>query len=149
MKSPMETINAAWGQSARGGLGIERIRDEASEKIVRASDITVSATAVSNSIVTLATVPDGENWRIEHLTFRNHTASAANLTVYLVPNGLTAAEASNAVFGRSIAADTAVIVSEAIGYQLLAGEKLQCISGSATSFIAFARLTRITQGVAA
>lgn len=133
-------------------LGIERIRDEASEKTVRASDITVSATQIKTSAtgtVTLATCPDGENWRVEYVAARNVTGGASTLAVYLVPDGGSSSTTLNAVFQGSIAAGATKVVSEAVGYQLLPGERLTMNCTADDDFIAFARLTRITQGVAA
>lgn len=143
--SAMAAVREGYAASARP-LGVARTFDENARGPVRTSDIVISATAISTTLVTLATVPTGENWRIEHLVFRNHTASAANLTVYLVPSGGTAAVSTNGIYAASVAAGAVVSIDGAVGYQLAAGEKLGAISGTATSFIAFGRLTRITQG---
>ena len=130
-------------------LGIARTFDENARPPVRTSDIVVSATLVKTAAtgaVTLATAPSGENWRVEYLAFRNTTAGASTLTVYLVPSGGVPSTAGNAVFVGSIAAGATKILSEAVGYQLAAGERVMCICTADDDFIAFGRLTRITQG---
>lgn len=148
--NPMDAIRAGWQpQAMRGGLGIDRTFDEASQKVIRSSDIVISATPITATAVTLATVPDGENWRIEHLAFHNVTAGAVSVAVFLVPDGDAPSSTDNRIYRQSVAASATVIIDGAVGYQLAPGERLIANSGSGTSFVAVGRLKRITQGEAA
>lgn len=147
--NPMDAIRGAWQpQAMGGGLGITRTRDEASETVVRASDVVIQATKVQSTATTIATVPDGENWRVEYIAAFNGTGGASTLRVFFVPSGGSAGATTTEAFRVSIATLTGVNITVAHGYQMLPGESLQMICTANDDITVFARLTRITQGVA-
>ena len=146
--SAMAAVRAGYVASARP-LGVARTFDENARGPVRTSDIVISATQIKSAAtgtVTLATVPTGENWRIEYLAVRNVTAGSSAISIYLVPAGGSILLASNGIFTGSVAAGATKLVTEAIGYQLAAGEVLAMNCSADNNFIAFGRLRRITQG---
>lgn len=143
--SALAAVSQGYGAGIQP-LGISRTFDENARGPVRTSDIVISATLIQAAGTTLATVPTGENWRVEHLAFRNATAGALELRVYLIPSGGSLNVTTNGVYVASVAANASVLIGAAIGYQLAAGEQLAAVAPSNNDFIAFGRLARITQG---
>lgn len=146
--SAMAAVRAGYAASARP-LGVARTFDENARGPVRTSDIVISATAIAalpSGATTLATVPAGENWRIDYLSARNTTGTDYELRVFLVPAGGGASSAANGVFVGTITAGSTKLFSEVIGYHLASGEVLAMVGVASSAFIAFGRLTRITQG---
>lgn len=145
---PYAAVSAGYAAGNKP-LGIARTFDENARPPVRTSDITISATQAKSGgtgAVVLATVPEGENWRIEYLAARNVAGGGSTLGVYLVPSGGSVSTTLNAVYLASVAAGASVRLTEAEGYQLLPGERLAITCTSDDDVIAFGRLSRITQG---
>jgi hypothetical protein len=146
--SAMAAVRAGYAAGVQP-LGITRTFDENARPPVRTSDIVVSATQIKSSgtgAVTLATCPDGENWRVDFLSVFNTTAGSSTISIYLVPNGVSPGNTTNRVIAASVATLGTRRCTEAEGYQLLPGERLVAACTADNDFIAFARLTRITQG---
>lgn len=146
--SATATVRAGYSSGIQP-LGISRTFDENARAPIRSSDIVISATQLKSGgtgAVTLATVPAGENWRIEFLSARNVAAGASTVGIYLVPSGGSVSTTMNAVYLQSLAAGASLRVTAAEGYQLAAGEVLAGTCTADNDVIIFGRLTRITQG---
>lgn len=96
------------------------------KRLVDGSQLTTSAasyyTAPSNTLTTISAC-----------TVTNTSAGAVTATLYLVPNGGSAAASNCILSARTLAAGESFNVGSAIGQTLPAGGSLQALAGSATS----------------
>jgi hypothetical protein len=92
-----------------------------------------TTTTITNSNTTLATVSQGQRWKMTALTLCNFSGSAETVTVYVVPSGSAAANGNTVIKSLSIpSADTYVFDSP---LQLNAGDFIVGI-GSTGSAVA-------------
>ena len=143
--SALAAVQAGYAAGVRP-LGIARTFDENARAPVRTSDIVVQATKVQATATTLATIPDGENWRVEYFAAFNGSGGASTIRLFFVPSGGSAGASTTEVFRQSVATVTGIKIDEIAGYNMAPGEKLQAICSTNNDFQVFARLIRITQG---
>jgi len=146
MKNPMDAINGAWGKPAANPLGIGRQFNENERPPIRTSDIPLAARAVPGTSTVIATCPDAENWRIEHLAATNSDAGAVILRVFLVAASGSPSDTANLVYQASVGADTSVRLDSVIGCQLIPGDTLQVIASTPNVIVIVGRFSRIVQG---
>ena len=90
------------------------------------------------SAATYYTVPANTIATVSAMTLTNSTGTARTATVYLVPNGGSAAATNIILSARTIAAGESYNVGAAIGQTIPAGATIQALSdaGSAVTLVA-------------
>ncbi len=75
----------------------------------------------------------GQTATISQATVTNTTGGAVTITLYLVPSAGSAGDSTTILDAKSIAANTAVILSELIGHNVPAGCTIRALASAATS----------------
>ena len=98
-----------------GQAGIVRQRQEVEQQPPQRDAVPVAIANVTNSNVTLYTVDSGRTFNLVQLDVCNIAGAALAVTVYLVPDGGSAANTNKIYDGHSIAANTSETLSVAHG----------------------------------
>lgn len=126
-------------------LKIERRFNESAPAQISESLVPIPATVLDTSVTTLITAADGEFLRIDHVAVHCPTGTP-NVRIFLVPDGGSASQATNAIIDTGMTADETKHLQSVEGYVLGPGMAMAALSTVNDAVVIFASITRITQG---
>lgn len=112
-----------------------RVRTQQGAGIVPSRPVPLAHLALTDALQDFATVRAGVMLRVQRLAVTNVSGSAATLTLHAVPSGGTAADGNAEMKGLSVAANTAVDLSDLIGGLYEAGTKLRALASAADALV--------------
>lgn len=93
----------------------------------------VQGTLLTASAATYYTAGTGVQARIDKCTVSNPTATARTFTLYLIPSGGSAADATTVIKDRGVNAGETYTCPEVVGQWLNAGGFVQALASAATA----------------
>lgn len=93
----------------------------------------IEGSVLTTSAVTYYTAPANTTTQIQKLTFSNTTGTARTVTVYLVPSGGAAGDASTLVKTLTVPANSAADCTWAAGHVLATGDFIQALADAGTA----------------
>lgn len=103
--------------------------------------MSIAQATIANSNTTILTVTSGQNWRV-FLSFCNvHSATTETLTVYLVPRGSSAGDATTLIKSFSVPAKATLIWTDTEPLHLDSGDSLIAVGATGSLITATASYT--------
>ncbi len=105
----------------------------------------VAGSLLTNSVATYYTCPTNQRAKINQATVYNTSANARTVTVYIVPTGGSAGDASKVIPTMTVGAGETIPLYELLGHYLTAGDTIQALSDAASAVGFMASLIETTE----
>lgn len=126
-------------------LSVQRQYQEPAPRQIRESLVPIPATVLDTAVTTVITAQAGEFLRIDHVAV--HCVSGTpNVRIFLVPDGGSASQTTNAVIDTSFTLDETKHLQSVEGYVLGPGMAMAALCTVDDAAVLFTSLTRITSG---